>query len=133
MDDSPSLRQQLCADLTDGQFVTITAIALAVTTFVLVSLDSAPLFVSTEFNASFLLSMSLLDMSFAYSDYWPVEYGPPYAVLWTLLFGLVTVLVFFGVYEVELSWTGETTVSIVAFLLAVGAQFGSAALYVRIR
>jgi len=133
MDDSPSFRQQLRIELTDGQFVTITATALAVTAFVLVSLDSAPLFVSTEFNASFLLSMSLLDMSFAYNDYRPVEYGPRYAVLWTLLFGLVTVLVFLGVYEVGLSWTGETTVSIAAFLLAVGAQFGSAALYARIR
>jgi hypothetical protein len=101
--------------------------------FVLVSLDSRPLPVSGDFGAEFLLSLSLMDMSFAYNDYWPVEYRPMYAVMWTLLFGVVTVVVFLSVYELGLSQVGDTTASIVAFLITVGIQFGSAILYARIR
>ncbi len=133
MGESPSLRNQLRADLTDNQWVTVTAIGLALVAFVLVSLDSSPLPVSTDFGAEFLLSLSLMDMAFAYDDYWPVEYRPMYAVVWTLLFGVVTTAVFLGVYEPGLTHVGDTAASIAAFLIAVGLQFGSAILYARIR
>jgi hypothetical protein len=56
-----------------------------------------------------------------------------YAVMWTLLFGVVTVVVFLSVYELGLSQVGNTTASIAAFLITVGVQFGSAILYARIR
>jgi hypothetical protein len=100
--------------------------------FALVSLDSSPLPVSADFGAEFLLSLSLMDMAFAYDDYWPVEYRPMYAVMWTLLFGVVTVIVFLSVYELGLSQVGSTTASIAAFLITLGVQFGSAILYARI-
>jgi hypothetical protein len=74
-----------------------------------------------------------MDMAFAYDDYWPVEYRAMYAVMWTLLFGVVTVVVFLSVYELGLSQVGNTTASIAAFLITVGVQFGSAILYARIR
>jgi hypothetical protein len=74
-----------------------------------------------------------MDMAFAYDDYWPVEYRPMYAVVWTLLFGVVTVVVFVTVYELGLSQVGNTIASIAAFLITVGLQFGSAVLYARIR
>jgi hypothetical protein len=124
---------RLYADLTDNQWVTITAIGLAVVAFVLVSLDSSPLPVSADFGAEFLLSLSLMDMAFAYDDYWPGEYRPMYAVMWTLMFGVATTVVFSGVYELALSPVGNTSASIAAFLVAVGLQFGSAVLYARIR
>jgi hypothetical protein len=119
--------------LTDNQWVALTAIGLALAAFVLVWLDSSPLPVSADFSAEFLLSMSLMDMAFAYDDYWPVEYRPMYAVMWTLLFGIVTTVVFLTVYELGLSQVGNTATSIAAFLVAVGLQFGSAILYARVR
>jgi hypothetical protein len=128
-----SLRNRLQADLTDNQWVTVTAIGLALVAFMLVSLDSSPLRVSADFGAEFLLPLSLMDMAFAYDDYWPVEYRPMYAVMWTLLFGVVTVVVFLSVYGLGLSQVGSTTASIAAFLITVGVQFGSAILYARIR
>jgi hypothetical protein len=133
MPESPSLRNQLRADLTDNQWVTVTAIGLALAAFVLVSVDSSPLPVSADFGAEFLLSLGLMDMAFAYDDYWPVEYRPMYAVMWTLLFGVVTVVVFLSVYELGLLQVGNTIASIAAFLITVGVQFGSAILYARIR
>ena len=94
MGESPSFPGQLRADLTASQWVTVTATGLALAAFLLVSLDRSPLPVSASFDAEFLLSLSLLDMAFAYDDYWPVEYGPVYAVLWTFLFGAGTTVVF---------------------------------------
>jgi hypothetical protein len=131
--ESTPLRRRLRADLTDSQSVTITAIGLGVTAFVLVSLDGSPVPASADFGAEFLLSLSLMDMAFIYDDYWPVEYGPTNAVVWALLFGVVTALVFFGVYDVGLSHVERTAASIVAFLMAVGVQFGSAVLYACVR
>jgi hypothetical protein len=133
MSESAPLRNRLYADLTDTQLVTVTAIGLAIVVFVLVSSKSSPLPVSADFGAEFLLSLSLMDMAFAYNDYWPVEYRPMYAVLWTLTFGVATIVVFLGVYGVGLSLVGDTIASTAAFLIAVGLQFGSAVLYARIR
>ena len=133
MPESPPPPNQLCADLTDNQWVTVTAIGLALAAFVLVSLDSTPLPVSADFGAEFLVSLSLIDMAFAYDEYWPVEYRPMYAVVWTLLLGGVTSVVFFGVYELGLSQVGNTAASIAAFLMTVGVQFGIAVLYARTR
>jgi len=133
MPESPPPPNQLRADLTDNQWVTVTAIGLALAAFVLVSLDSAPLPVSADFGAEFLVSLSLIDMAFAYDEYWPVEYRPMYAVVWTLLLGGVTSVVFFGVYELGLSQVGNTAASIAAFLMTVGVQFGIAVLYARTR
>ena len=84
MSESAPLRNQLYTDLTDNQWVTITAIGLAVIAFILVSLDSSPFPVSADFGAEFLLSLSIMDLAFSYDDYWPVEYRPVYAVMWTL-------------------------------------------------
>jgi hypothetical protein len=133
MGDSVPLRNRLPAGLTDTQSVTVTAIGLAVVVFVLVSLDGSPLPVSADFGAEFLLSLSLMDMAFAYDDYWPVAYRPAYAVVWAILFGVVTMLVFLSVYELGLSQAGHTTASVTAFVVAVGVQFGSAVLYARVR
>ena len=133
MTESASLRDRLHADLTDNLSVTATAVGLALMVFVLVSLESQPLPVSTDFGAPFLLSLSLMDIAFAYDDYWPVEYRPMYAVVWTLLLGGVTSVVFFGVYELGLSQVGNTAASIAAFLMTVGVQFGIAVLYARTR
>jgi len=119
--------------MTDDRWVTIVAAALALVVFVAVALDNALLPVSGEFRAEFLLSLSLMDLAFAYGDYWPVEYRPRDAVLWTLLFGAVTTGVFLGVYELGLSRVGNTAASIAAFLTAVGLQFGAAVLYARVR
>jgi hypothetical protein len=133
MGESAPLRSRLWADLTDNQLVTVTAICLALVAFVLVSAERSPLPVSAAFRAEFLLCLSLLDMAFTYSDYWPVEYKRKYAVTWTVLFGVVTAAVFFVVYRLGLSHVGSTTASVAAFLTAVGAQFGSAVLYARSR
>jgi hypothetical protein len=113
--------------------VTATAVGLALMVFVLVSLESQPLPVSTDFGAPFLLSLSLMDMAFAYNDYWPVEYTPMYAVMWTLLFGLVTAGTFVGIYELVIPHFGNTIASVGAFVIAVGLQFASAILYARLR
>lgn len=133
MSESAPLRNQLYSDLTANQWVTITAISLAVVAFVLVSLDSDPVLVSADFGAEFLLSLSLMDMSFAYDDYWPIDYRPMYAVMWALSYGLATVTVFLCVYELGLSHVGNTITSLVAFTITVSLQFGSAVLYARIR
>ena len=133
MPESTSLRNQLRADLTDNQWVTVTAIGLALVAFVLVSLDNSPLPLSADFGPAFLLSLSLMDMAFAYNDYWPVEYTPMYAVMWTLLFGLVTAGTFVGIYELVIPHFGNTIASIGAFVIAVGLQFASAILYARLR
>ena len=133
MGESQPLPNQLRADLTDNQWVTVTAIGLALVAFVLVSLDNSPLPLSADFGPAFLLSLSLMDIAFAYDDYWPVEYRPIYAVMWTLLFGVVSTVVFVSVYELGLSQVGNTTAGIAAFLITVGIQFGSAILYARTR
>lgn len=113
--------------------MTVTAVGLALTAFVLVSLDGSPLPVPPDFGAEFLLSLSLMDLAFAYDDYWPVEYGPTHAVAWTFAFGVVTVVVFSAVYGLGLSRVGATAASLSAFLAAVGVQLGSAALYASVR
>ncbi|MEZ3165119.1 hypothetical protein [Halorubrum miltondacostae] len=133
MVESTSLRDQLYSDLTDNQSVTITSIGLAVIAFVLVAVDIGPLSVSADFSAEFLLALSLMDMAFTYNDYWPVEYQPRYAVIWTLIFSVATITVFLSVYEIGLRYVGNRVASIAAFLLAVGLHFGSAALYAWIR
>jgi hypothetical protein len=133
MDESAPLWSKLRADLTDNQSVTLTAIALALVLFGVLSLDSSPLPVSSDFGAEFLLGLSLMDLAFAYDDYWPVEYRPVYAVVWTLLMGVMTVVVFLGVYELGLSHLGSSTASIAAFVLAVGLQFVSGVLCAHIR
>lgn len=133
MSESAPVRNQLYANLTDNQWVTITAIGLAVVAFILVSLISSPLPVSADFSAEFLLSLSIMDLAFSYNDYWPVKYRPVYAVMWTLIFGIATMFVFLGVYALGLSQVGKTIVSVAAFLITVGLQFGSAMLYGRIR
>jgi hypothetical protein len=129
MGESAPLGGRLRADLTDNQSVTATAIGLALVVFVLVSLDSEFLPVSAEF----LLSLSMMDTAFAYDEFWPVEYRPSYAALWTLLFGFLTAGVFVGVYELAGLQTGDTVAVYGAFLAAVGLQFGTAVLYARIR
>lgn len=129
MGESAPLGGRLRADLTDNQSVTATAIGLALVVFVLVSLDSEFLPVSAEF----LLSLSMMDTAFAYDEFWPVEYRPAYAALWTLLFGFLTAGVFVGVYELAGLQTGDTVAVYGAFLVAVGLQFGTAVLYARIR
>jgi hypothetical protein len=129
MGESAPLGGRLRADLTDNQSVTATAIGLALVVFVLVSLDSEFLPVSAEF----LLSLSMMDTAFAYDEFWPVEYRPAYAALWTLLFGFLTAGVFVGVYELAGLQTGDTVAVYGAFLAAVGLQFGTAVLYARIR
>ena len=131
--ESPSLHDRLHADLTDNLPVTVTAMGLALAAFVLVSLDSTPLPVSADFGARFLLSLSLLDMAFAYDDYWPVAYSPMYAVTWTLVFGIFTAGLFISIYEVALPHVGNTVASAAAFVTVVSIQFGSAMLYARIR
>jgi hypothetical protein len=133
MGESAPLGGRLRADLTDNQSVTATAIGLALVVFVLVSLNSEFLLVSDEFGAEFLLSLSMMDTAFAYDEFWPVEYRPAYAVLWTLLFGFLTAGVFVGVYEFAGLQTGDTVAVYGAFLVAVGLQFGTAVLYARIR
>jgi hypothetical protein len=133
MGESPSLRSRLRADLTDNQWVTVTAIGLALVAFVLVSNDSNPLPVLADFGAGFLLSLSLMDLAFAYDDFWPVDYAPMYAILWTLLFGLVTAGLFVGVYQLAVSQAGNTIAGVAAFLITVGVQFGSGVLYARYR
>ncbi|ESS10325.1 MAG: hypothetical protein A07HR60_02339 [uncultured archaeon A07HR60] len=133
MSESAPLRNRLRADLTDNQWVTVTAIGLAVAAFVLASLDNSPLLVSADFGAEFLFSLSLMDMAFVYDDYWPVEYRPMYAVAWTILSGGVTTIAFLSVYGIGLSQVGNTTASIAAFLIAVGLQLGSAIVYARTR
>jgi hypothetical protein len=133
MVESPSLRDRLRADLTDNLSVTITAIGLALATFVVVSLERNPLPVSAAFGARFLLSMSLLDLAIAYDDYWPVAYRPRNAVAWTGLFGVLTAGAFIGVFALAHPHVGNTTGSIVAFVTTAGIQFGSAILYARIR
>lgn len=133
MTESPSLRERLHTDLTDNLPVTVTAIGLALAAFVLVSLDSTPLPVSTDFGARFLLSLSLLDIAFAYDDYWPVAYSPMYAVTWALVFGILTAGLFLSIYEVALPHVGNTVASVAAFVMVASIQFGSAILYARIR
>lgn len=133
MGESAPLHGQLPGDLTDGQSVTVTAIGLALVAFVLVSLDGGPLPVSGDFGAEFLLSLSLMDMAFTYDEFWPVGYRPMYAVTWTLLVGVGTMLLFVGAYNLGLSQVGTTAASIAAFLIAVGVQVGSAVLYGRVR
>ena len=72
-------------------------------------------------------------MAFACNHYWPVEYKPMYVVMWTLLSRMITTVVFLTVYELGLSYVGNTTASIVAAFITVGLQFGSAILYARAR
>lgn len=122
---------RLHTGLTDTQWVTVTAIALALGAFVLTSLESSPL-PAAEFGAEFLLSLSILDTAFVYG-HWPVEYGPEHAVAWALLSGLLTAGAFVGVHGVVLSWAGATTAGVAAFLTAVGLGFGAAVLYARLQ
>jgi hypothetical protein len=133
MGESLSLHNQLRADLADNLSATMAASRLAVVAFALVSVDSSPLPVSADFDARFLLSLSLIDLAFVSEDYWPVEYKPMDAVIWTLLCGGITTLVFLGIYRFGLSQAGQTTASIAAFLITVGIQFGGAILYARTR
>ena len=144
MSDSSSLRRRLRADLTDDLTVTVTAVGLGVSAFLLVSLDvdalwtvlpasTGPVPTRSPFGPTFLLSMSLMDIAFMYDDYWPVTYPPAYAVLWTLLLGLITAGVFVSVYELALSQTGSAAAAVAAFLVAVGAQYAGAFLYARAR
>jgi hypothetical protein len=144
MSDSTSLRRRLRADLTDDLSVTVTAVGLGVAAFLLTALEVDALWTilpaSAElaptrslFGPTFLLSLSLMDIAFVYGDHWPVTYPPVYAVLWTILLGLITAGVFVSVYQLALSQTGSTAAGAAAFLVAVGVQYASAVLYARAR
>lgn len=133
MGERTSLGNRLRADLTDDLSVTVTAVGLALVAFVVVSLDGGFPSVSTDAGGGFLLAMSIMDTVFVYDDFWPVEYAPTGAVLWTLCLGSITAGIFIGVHQVALSGVGNTAASVVAFLTAIGAQFASALLYGHVR
>lgn len=132
MADTASFRNRLRAELSSNLPVTLTAIGLALTAFVLLSLDTAP-FVSTDFGGRFLLAMSLMDIAFIYDAYWPAAYRPPYAVTWTLLIGVLSADVFVGGYEGVRPYVGPTAAGVVAFSPAIGIQLCSSVLHSSLR
>jgi hypothetical protein len=128
-----ALHDRIDAERTDNAVVTVTATGLALVAFVLASLGDAHLVALNEWGARFLLSLSLVDISFTYDDYWPVEYGPVSAAAWTVVVGMVSAGLFLTTFELAGAWFGSAITSIVAFLTTVGVQYGSALLYARLR
>jgi hypothetical protein len=132
MTDPESLRGRLRAELTEDLSVTVTAVGLALVAYLLLALDALPLPASGTIGPGFLLLMTLLDTAFVY-DYWPVTYPPAYAVGWTVAVGGLALVVFLAAFELAATLFGTTLAGVAAFLVAVGAQFGGAVAYSRVR
>jgi hypothetical protein len=133
MADEPTSHDRMRRGPTDDAAVTVTATGLALVAFVGVSVGDTGLGVPSEFAARFLLSLSLLTVSFLYDDHWPVAYEPAFAVAWTVLAGLLSVALFLGVYGLVGVQFGTTAASVAAFLTTVGTGVGTARLYGRLR
>lgn len=121
------------AELTDDFVVTATAVGLAVALYPLLTAagDSVP--VTPTFGASFLLVVSVMDVALVYSEAWPASYAPATAVGWTVVAATLTVGVYLGVYWLATAALEELVAAVLANLVAVGGQFGAAAVYRRLR
>lgn len=127
MNESRSLSERLTDDLTADLSVSIAAVAIALVAFFL-----AP--VGESVGNRFLLICTLgIFIPYAYGEYWPVEYSPTYAAVWTIAAGLVTSGLFIGVFAVAQSALSSTAAGVVAFAATVCVQYGIAMMFPRVR
>ncbi|MDJ1432746.1 hypothetical protein [Halostagnicola sp. A-GB9-2] len=127
MNESRSLTDRLADDLTANLTVSIVAVGIA-----LIALLLAPLGESVG-NRFLLLCTLGIFIPYAYDEYWPVEYSPVYAVIWTIAAGLVTAGLFIGAFGVSLQLLPDDVAGIVAFSVTVCVQYGVAMIFPRVR
>ncbi|SFS35030.1 hypothetical protein [Halostagnicola kamekurae] len=127
MNESRSLSERLTDDLTADLSVSIAAVGLALVAFFL-----AP--VGESVGNRFLLICTLgIFIPYAYGEYWPVEYSPTYAAVWTVSAGLVASGIFIGVFAVAQSALSSTAAGALAFVATVCVQYGIAMGFPRVR
>lgn len=128
MSDNQSLGTKLRDDLSSGLSVGVVSALLAVVALFAFTA------VTDVTRGGVLLALNVaVFVPYAYEQYWPVSYSTGAAAAWTVSAALVTTGVFIGTYQAA---TGglETDLALgVAFILTVAVQYGTAALFARVR
>ena len=129
MPESQSLGTRLKNDLTNNFSVSITAALLAIVAlFAFAQVGDAS-------RGGLLLALNIaVFIPYAYERYWPVEYSAGAAAVWTLSAALITTGLFVGAYQLSASVLTDASISAaVAFVATVAIQYGTAALFARVR
>lgn len=128
MPESQSLGTRLKEDLTNNLSVSATAAILAV-----VALFTFAQIGETSQGGLLLAVNIAVFIPYAYEQYWPVEYSAGAAAVWTISAALITTGLFIGAYQLSLSVVTGYLVPAVAFVVTVAIQYGTAALFARVR
>ena len=128
MPESRSLGTWLKNDLTNNFSVSVTAALLAVVAlFAFAQVGDAS-------RGGLLLALNIaVFIPYAYERYWPVEYSAGAAAVWTLSAALITTGLFIGASQLSASVTDASISAAVAFVATVAIQYGTAALFARVR
>lgn len=128
MTESPTRRERIVTDLSSiNTLVILVAIVLAV------SITGATWMSGIEFDAGFLLLLSIgVCIPDVYERYWPGEYTPVGAIAWTIAMGLVTAALFIGSYQLFVASMETISAAVAAYILTTVVQYSSAIGYRRI-
>lgn len=123
-----SLATRLKEDLINDLPVSIVSIFLAVITSLTFSI------ISSMSTGGVLLALNIaVFIPYAYERYWPVAYSTGTAAIWTLSAALITTGLFIGVYQLTLGVLSNSSAPAIAFVVTVVIQYGTAALFARVR
>lgn len=128
MSDNHSLGARLKEDLTSNLSVSGVSGILAVVALLGFSRIGDPT------TGALLLALNIaVFIPYAYERYWPVAYSSSAAVVWTISAVLITAGLFIGAYQLALGVISSEYAVGTAFVLTVVIQYGTAALFMRVR
>ncbi|WP_248904599.1 hypothetical protein [Halocatena marina] len=128
MTNNQSLATRLKEDLTNDLPVSIVSIFLAIVASFTFST------ISSMSTGSVLLALNIaVFIPYAYERYWPVAYSTGTAAIWTLSATLITTGLFIGVYQITVVVLSISSAPAIAFAVTVVIQYGTAALFARVR
>lgn len=81
-----------------------------------------------------LLGLAIaVNVPYGYGEYWPVEYPPGAAAVWSVAAAFVTAGVFLGTYQLASGVLTGESIAAVAFVVTAVVQYGAAVLFARVR
>lgn len=128
MNNTQSLSTTLKNELTSNLPVSLVSVFLAVVAMFVFSA------ISDSGTGGILLALTIaVYIPHAYERYWPVAYSTGAAAVWTLAAALITTGFFIGISQIAAGVLSTTLSFIVAFLVTTVVQYGSVALFARVR
>ena len=126
MSDTSSLGSRLKQELFTDLSVSIVAVVLAVLALGVTTANDVV-------DGGLYLALNIaVFMPYAYEAYWPVEYASLPAAVWTVAAALITTGLYLGSYVLFALLVPEFMAP-AAFIVTVGVQYATAALYARVR